>query len=114
MKDLTLIIVGKKNDVREDKNVEFIYTTGENIKQLIKIASGKYIAFIREEDKISKDYLRIVLDKTKTEFDSCFINYIIEYKYKRDINLTLNEIELSANKPYWGDYYWAHIFNKKR
>ena len=114
MKDLTLIIVGKKNGANEDRNVEFLYTTGENIKTLIKIARGKYIAFIREEDKIAKDYLKLVLEKAKTEFDSCFINYIIEYDYKRDVSLSINEPELANNKPLYGDYYWSYIFNKNK
>lgn len=114
MKDLTLVIIGKECDIREDKNVEFIYTNGENIKELIKIASGKYIAFIKEEDKISKDYLRLLLEKTKKEFDYCFINYIIEYDYKHDINMSVNEYELAKNKPYFGEYLWAYMFNKKK
>ena len=114
MKDLTLIIVGSKSPSKEDKNIEFLYTDGSNIKNLINIASGKYIAFIREEDKLSKDYLRLVLEKTKKEFDCCFINYIVEYNYKKNINISVNESELAANKPYLGDYYWAYIFNKKK
>ena len=114
MKDLTLIIVGKNNLITEDKNIEFIYTTGENITQLVKIARGKYIAFIREEDKIAKDYLKALIDKSKTEFDSCFINYIIEYDYKSETKLSINKDELSRNKPYYGDYYWAYIFNKSK
>ena len=114
MKDLTLIIIGNNSDIREDKNVEFIYTKGDNIKELIKIARGKYITFIKEEDKLSKDYLKRVLDKTKTEFDYCFINYIIEYDYKRDVHLSVNEPELADNKPYYGEYLWSYIFNKKK
>lgn len=114
MKDLTLIIVGNRCDIQEDKNVEFLYTNGKNIKGLIKIARGKYIAFIREEDKIAKDYLRLILEKTKTEFDSCFINYIVEYNYKKNINISINEPELARNKPHFGDYYWSYIFNKKK
>ena len=114
MKDLTLIIVGKNVDTRESDNVEFIYTDGSNIKSLINIARGKYIAFIREEDKIAKDYLRLILKETKKEFDSCFINYIVEYNYKKNINFSVNESELSKNKPYFKDYYWSYIFNKKK
>ncbi len=52
MKDLTLFIIGNKNEIEEDKNIEFIYTNGKSFKSLIYIARGKYIAFIREEDKI--------------------------------------------------------------
>ena len=111
MKDLTLIIIGKNSDIREDKNVEFFYTKGNNIKELIKIARGKYITFIKEEDKLSKDYLKLVLEKTKKEFDYCFINYIIEYDYKRDVSLSVNAPELADNKPYYGEYLFSYIFD---
>ncbi len=114
MKDLTLVVIGKKNEIKEDTNIEFIYTTGENFKSIVKIARGKYVVFIREEDKLSKDYLRIILEKIKTEFDCCFINYIIEYDYKRDVSLSINEPELANNKPHYGDYYWSYIFNKNK
>lgn len=112
MKDLTLIIVGKNNQIKEDKNVEFIYSTGDYFKRSIKIARGRYIAFIREEDKISNDYLRSLLEKTKEDFDCCFINYSVDYDYKSTVYFTTNETELADNKPYYGDYYWAYIFNK--
>ena len=114
MKDLTLFIIGNKNEIKEDKNIEFIYTNGKSFKSLIYIARGKYIAFIREEDKISNDYLKLIIDKTKEEFDSCFINYIIEYNYLNNINISINESELSKSKPFYGDYYWAYIYNKKK
>ena len=114
MKDLTLIIIGKNSDIREDKNVEFFFTKGNNIKELIKIARGKYITFIKEEDKLSKDYLKLVLEKTKKEFDYCFVNYIIEYDYKKDLNLSINTPELANNKPYYGEYLFSYIFNTEK
>ena len=111
MKDLTLIIIGKNCDIREDKYIEFFYTKGDNVKELIKIARGKYITFIKEEDKLSKDYLKLVLEKTKKDFDYCFVNYIIEYEYKKDLNVSINEPELANNKPYYGEYLFSYIFN---
>ena len=114
MVDLSIIVIGKNSDVRKDKNVEFIYTKGINIKRLLKIARGKYVTFIQEEDKISKDYLKLVLDKTKEDFDSCFINYIIEYKYKKDVKLSVNAEELSSIKPYYNEYLWSFIFKKSK
>ena len=114
MIDLTLIVIGKNTDIRKDKNVEIIYTKGNNIKRLLKIARGKYIAFIQEEDRLSKDYLKLVLEKTKQDFDCCFINYIIEYKYKRDVKLSVNSNELKNIKPYYGEYLWSFIFNKNK
>ena len=114
MKDLTLIIVGNRSDIKEDENVEFLYTNKDNIKSLVNIASGKYIAFIREEDKIAKDYLKVLLSKVKSDFDCCFINYIVEYDYLKNINICINEGELAKNKPYFKDYFWAYIFDKKK
>jgi len=112
--DLTIIVIGKNSDIRKDKNVEFIYTKGINIKRLLKIARGKYITFIQEEDRISKDYLKLVLEKTKEDFDSCFINYIIEYNYKKDVQLSVNQDELRDIKPYYNEYLWSFIFKKSK
>lgn len=114
MIDLSIIVIGKNSDIRKDKNVEFIYTKGINLKRLLKIARGKYVAFIQEEDRISKDYLKLVLDKTKEDFDCCFINYIIEYNYKKDVKLSINPDELKEIKPYYDEYLWSFIFKKSK
>lgn len=114
MKDLSLFVLGKNETVRNDKNIEIIYTNGKNIIDRIKDASGKYIAFIKDDDKIDKDYLKKVLEKTKEDFDCCFINYDVEYKYKNTMKISMNERELNKKKPHFGEYIWSFIYKKEK
>ena len=114
MKDLTIIVLGNFDKISEDKNIEIRYSNGTNINELINKAKGKYITFIKEEDKITKDYLEKVISKTKEDFDSCFINYIIEYNYKNELKICKNKNELAHNKPYYGEYLWSFIFKKNK
>ena len=65
MLDLTLIILGSKQGKNKNQNVEMIYCNGDNIIDNIDNASGKYIAFIKEEDKISKEYLTSLIEMSK-------------------------------------------------
>ena len=93
MVQLTLIVFTNFNEIKQEKSIEIIYTNEiDNIKEIIEEAKGKYIAFIREKDNISKDYLKIVLNKTNEDFDCCFINYdvLYEYKNKMKIATTMN------------------------
>ncbi len=115
MIDLSLIVFGKNNDIKQDKNVEIIYTSEtQKIGEIVNNSKGKYVAFIKEEDNISKDYLETVLKKTKQEFDCCFINYEILYKYKNNIKPSTTESELKTIKPYYGEYIWSFIFKKEK
>ena len=114
MKELSLIVLGKIDRISEDKSIEMIYSSGSNLKTVIENAKGKYISFIKEEDKITKDYLEKVITMCKKEFDCCFINYDIQFDYKNKVKISTNRDELANNKPYYGEYIWAFIFNKKK
>ena len=110
---LTLVILGKNIDEKEDKDIEFIYSDGDILNN-IKKAKGKYITFIKEEDTISEDYLKIIYEKCQKDFDCCFINYDIKYDYKNKIKILTNENELIKNKPYYGEFIWNYIFKKSK
>lgn len=114
MIDLTLIILGNKVDKKVDKNVEILYCNGENIIDIIDNSSGKYIAFIKEEDKIVKEYFTTLVKVSQNDFDCCFINYNIDYNYKNKIKICTNKTELANNKPYYGEFIWAFIYNKEK
>ena len=115
MVQLTLIVFTNFNEIKQEKSIEVIYTNEiDNIKEIIEEAKGKYIAFIREKDNISQDYLKIVLNKTNEDFDCCFINYDVLYEYKNKMKIATTESELEVNKPYYGEYLWSFIFNKKK
>ena len=111
---LTVVILGKNIDKKEDKDIEFIYSNGTNILNDIENAQGKYITFIKEEDTISKNYLKTIYEKCKNDFDYCFINYDIKYNYKNKIKILINKNELKNNKPYYGEYIWSFILKKNK
>lgn len=115
MIDLTLFVLGNKEEKKKDKNIEIIYCNENNIIERIDNALGKYIAFIKEEDKIAKNYLLSITEMTKNEFDCCFINYDIEYDYKNKVKICTNKNELANNnKPYYGEYIWSFIYKKEK
>ena len=114
MKDLSLIVLGSKKETSQDKNVEIIYSNGENLLEEIKNSNGKYIAFIKDDDKIDKEYLKKLLDKTKEDFDCCFINYDITYDYKNTMKILTNSNELNKKKPYYGEYIWSFMYKKEK
>ena len=38
-------------------------------------AKGEYIAFIDSDDSVSKDYIQKILEKTKEEWDYCYMSW---------------------------------------
>ena len=114
MKKLTLIVLGKNEEIKKDNDIEFIYSNGTDLKKDIKKAQGKYVAFIKEEDKIAKDYLPRLFQMVNYDFDCCFINYDIQYNYKNKVKINTNAKELAYRKPYFGEYIWAFMYNKQK
>ena len=113
MIDLTLIVLGNLSKKNEDKNIEIIYDNGDKINDCIKNAKGKYIAFIKEEDNIKNNYLKLLLEECKKDFDCCFINYTVNYNYKNPMKIATEKSELSNYKPYYGEYIWSFIYKKE-
>ena len=112
MSRLTIIILGKKNKGFESReNVDFVFSNGTNLSKLIKNIKSKYFLFVREEDKLSDDFFDIVKDKIEEDFDTCFINYKINYDYKNKVRILHNQYELSKYLPLIGEYIWSFIFD---
>ena len=111
---LTTFIIGYEevNLFNVPRNVQILrYNDLNSINEAI----GKYISFIDCEDNISDNYFDIILNKIKCEeFDSCFINYKINYPFKRELKLRLEESEMSTYIPKNGEYIWNFIFNKEK
>lgn len=110
MKKLTIIILGENFKINENNNIEIIFANKDNLRDQINSVKTKYITFINSKDRISDNYLDLVLDKINNDFDSCFINYFIEYNYINKPKIVTNEDELKLIKPYYGDYIWSFIF----
>lgn len=63
-------------------------------------ANGKYIAFIDSDDMISKDYIKKILNKTKEEWDYCYISW----KSQTDTVIIANR------PPTWNECIWNCVF----
>lgn len=65
-------------------------------------AKGKYIAFIDSDDLVSNDYISTILEKTKEEWDYCFISW----------KTSNNTIIIKDNPPNWNCCVWNCIYKK--
>lgn len=113
---LSILLVGKWEHIREphfvhsvdvyhSDNVEILVytdgkqiTTGEKRNRLAKLALGKYITYVDDDDTVEPDYISLILSKTSTNpdcivFDAFrFVNgrpdRLVKYgiEYKEDSN----------------------------
>ena len=67
-------------------------------------ATGKYIAFIDSDDLVSNDYIETILNKTKEDWDYCYISW----KSKR-LNVVIN-----INPPKWNCSVWNCVYKKEK
>ena len=65
-------------------------------------AKSKYIAFIDADDMVSDDYIQTILDKTKEDWDYCYISW----KGKT------NTVIIKDNPPKWNCCVWNCIYKK--
>lgn len=68
----------------------------------LDIAQGKYITFIDSDDLVKNNYVKKILDKTKEEWDYCYISW----KGKS------NTIVIVDNPPQWNCCVWNCIYKK--
>ena len=66
-------------------------------------AKGKYIAFIDSDDSVSDDYIETILNKTKEEWDYCFISW----------KTSTNTIIIKDSPPNWNRCVWNCIYKKE-
>ena len=82
MKLLTIIVLGKKFNIRKRLGIDILYAENESFFGNLGKINSKYVVFVKEGDSVSDDYVDILLKKCKEDFDCCFINYIIKYNKK--------------------------------
>lgn len=68
----------------------------------LDIIQGKYISFIDIDDLVSNDYISTILNKTKEEWDYCFISW----------KTSSNTIIIKDNPPNWNCCVWNCIYKK--
>lgn len=66
-------------------------------------AKGKYIVFIDSDDLVSDDYIQTILNKTKEEWDYCYISW----KGK------INRIIIENEPPKWNCCVWNCIYKRE-
>ena len=110
MFDLSLVVIGNTDISIE--GIEVLSANKDNIKDVIDSAKANYITFLLDKDSITENYLEIVKEKVKEEFDYCFINY--DYSINKNNKVLKNINELIKIKPYYKEYIFSYIFNTKK
>lgn len=110
---LTTFVLGNKSIPFECKSDEVEIYYLNNVDDVFR-AHGRYISFIDSDDSVSDEYFSSILNKIKEgEFDSCFINYKINYQFKRELKVRHEENDLKKNCPSNNSYIWNYVFSKQ-
>ena len=99
MDDLLIVFLGKEQNIDLGDNISIVFSDGSDILEKVSKVRAKYVTFIKEDDKLDKNYLPLVVKKIKEDFDCCFINYVIEYDYKKDTKVLTDVHYLKDYKP---------------
>ncbi len=114
MKLLSVIVLGNEYYLNSNDNIELLFFKGGNLEKFIETnATGKYILIINPEDNISENFFDIIINKCNENFDSCLLNYHLEYDIKKDMK-ELNDLFELKHKPYRNSYIWSFIFEKNK
>ncbi len=111
MKNITILLL-KEYNIQND-SIEFIPYNEKTFIDDLQNSSGNYITFIKNKKDLSKEYFDKILEKSKEDFDSCFINYNLIYNNKKVSKEELEEPEI-IKKPYIGDYIWSYMWKKEK
>ena len=72
-------------------------------------ATGEYITFIDSDDLVSSNYVRTILDKTKEDWDYCYIGW-----KSRQLEVLITKEPPSWNCCIWNCIYKKDIIGKER
>jgi len=78
----------------------------------LNIASGKYVAFIDSDDLVVNNYVNIILNKIKEDFDYCFMSW--EYFNKREGQVIITDYPPQDNTSVWNCIYKRETIGNKR
>lgn len=112
-KSLTIYIIGNNKIKLKNipSNVEILtYKKDTNIEN----SKGEYIAFIDSEDCIAEDYFNTILTEiNNNNFDICYINYKINYNFKRQLKIRPVKEGINNLIPMYDSYIWNYVFKKE-
>ena len=88
MKLLTIIVLGKKFNIRKRLGIDILYAENESFFGNLDKINSKYVTFVKEGDSVSDDYVDILLKKVnllerelKTKLIYKEMNYSYNYNY---------------------------------
>lgn len=110
MKDnVEVIVVDDHSDMPLEKSwFKYIYldenSGGASIPRNVglDIAKGDYIAFIDADDMISDDYIETILEKTKEDWDFCYISW----------QGKSNKVIIRDTAPIWNCCVWNCVYKR--
>ncbi|MBR3362520.1 MAG: hypothetical protein IKG40_01185 [Bacilli bacterium] len=111
---ISIIVLGNNKEIKNNKNVEILYSNNEKLLQDIKKAKSEYISIIKSTDEIADNYIDKILEKINNKPDCILINYDIKYDYKNIIKKHKNEVILKQNNIQLDDYIFSYVFKKDK
>lgn len=112
--DFTFVVLGTKRKLNDQKMpFKTIYYDG-NLKRTLEKIHTRYTLFLKEGDLLTDDYLSIIKEKTRKEFDCCFINFKCNYRDDSNQKISTDYQELSKVLPVYGSYIWSFIYKTSK
>lgn len=68
----------------------------------LETAQGEYIAFIDSDDSVSEDYIKTILEKTKEDWDYCYMSW----------SWSKGNIIINTEPPKWNTSIWNCVYKK--
>lgn len=110
MKDnVEVIVVDDHSDIPLEKSwFKYIYldenSGGASVPRNagLDIAKGNYIAFIDADDMVSDDYIETILEKTKEDWDFCYISW----------QGKSNKVIIRDTAPTWNCCVWNSVYKR--
>lgn len=113
MKDnVEVIVIDDHSDIKLDveyKWLKYIYleenSGGASVPRNIGLdnAKGKYIAFIDSDDSIKPNYISKITEKTKEEWDYCYISW----------ECSTHKVIIKDQPPKWNCCVWNCIYKRE-
>jgi len=77
-------LIDQRNELGANLTVEILVnaddlTIGEKRNKLLKIAEGDYVCFIDDDDDISDDYIKLLLEGINKNVDCCSLRGVITF-----------------------------------
>lgn len=107
--NVEVIVVDDHSDIPlENSWFKYIYldnnSGGASIPRNVGLdnAKGKYIAFIDSDDLVSDDYIETILEKTKEDWDFCYISW----------QGKSNKVIIKDTAPTWNCCVWNCVYKR--